>query len=95
MLIIVTGVACTSLVICTISMIIYKSSHNNILIRLGKSLSYNDQFMDSTALRTGTYTVDHLKLANIVGMFFLIKLINNPYLFNITMNKCLILVNLL
>ncbi|XP_018060219.1 PREDICTED: bone morphogenetic protein receptor type-2 isoform X2 [Atta colombica] len=67
LLIIVTGVACTSLVICTISMIIYKSSHNNILIRLGKSLSYNDQFMDSTALRTGTYTVDHLKLANIVG----------------------------
>ncbi|EGI69732.1 Bone morphogenetic protein receptor type-2 [Acromyrmex echinatior] len=30
--------------------------------------SYNDQFMDSTALRTGTYTVDHLKLANIVGV---------------------------
>ncbi|KYN01517.1 Bone morphogenetic protein receptor type-2 [Cyphomyrmex costatus] len=67
LLIIITGIACTSLVICTISMIIYKSSHNNILIRLGKSLSYNDQFMDSTALRTGTYTVDHLKLANIVG----------------------------
>lgn len=27
--------------------------------------------MDSTALRTGTYTVDHLKLATIVGMFSL------------------------
>ncbi|KAG5326756.1 BMPR2 protein, partial [Acromyrmex heyeri] len=66
LLIIVISVACTSLVICTISMIIFKFSHNDILIRLGKS-SYNDQFMDSTALRTGTYTVDHLKLANIVG----------------------------
>jgi len=70
MLIIVTGVACTLLVICTVTMIIYTSSHKNILIRLGKP-SYNDQFMDSTALRTGTYTVDHLKLANIVGMFLL------------------------
>lgn len=45
--------------------------HNNILARLGKPLPYNDQFMDSTALRTGTYTVDHLKLTTIVGMSFI------------------------
>ena len=42
-----------------------------MLARLGKPLSYTDQFMDSTALRTGTYTVDHLKLTTIVGMFFI------------------------
>lgn len=57
------------LLICIIVAIVY-ITYDNILIRLGKS-SYNDQFMDSTALRTGTYTVDHLKLANIVGTFLL------------------------
>lgn len=59
-------------------MLIYRTYRNNILARLGKPLPYNDQFLDSTALRTGTYTVDHLKLANIVGMSLLtfIKIIN-------------------
>lgn len=51
-------------------MMIYRTYRNNILARLGKPMSYNDQFMDSTALRTGTYTVDHLKLTTIVGMLF-------------------------
>lgn len=55
-------------------MLIYRTYRNNILARLGKPLPYNDQFMDSTALRTGTYTVDHLKLATIVGMFSLTAL---------------------
>lgn len=61
---------CVLLVLFTIAMIIYRMYHNNILARLGKPLPYNDQFIDSTALRTGTYTVDHLKLATIVGKIF-------------------------
>lgn len=68
--------------------------HNNILARLGKPLPYNDQFMDSPALRTGTYTVDHLKLTTIVGMFFFIycyfvKLIISFFyhIFNIKITK--------
>jgi len=68
MLIIVSIIACTLLIIFTIAMLIYRTYRNNRLARLGKPLPYNDQFMDSTALRTGTYTVDHLKLATIVGM---------------------------
>ncbi|KAI4504255.1 hypothetical protein M0802_000726 [Mischocyttarus mexicanus] len=67
LLIVVSTLVCTSLVICTIAMMIYRTYRNNILARLGKPMSYNDQFMDSTALRTGTYTVDHLKLTTIVG----------------------------
>ncbi|XP_025271145.1 bone morphogenetic protein receptor type-2 isoform X1 [Camponotus floridanus] len=66
-LIILSIIACILLVICIIAMIIYKTYNNNILARLGKPLPYNDQFMDSPALRTGTYTVDHLKLTTIVG----------------------------
>ncbi|XP_011149457.1 bone morphogenetic protein receptor type-2 isoform X1 [Harpegnathos saltator] len=50
-----------------IIVLLYKVCRNKILAGLGKSSLYNDQFMDSTALRTGTYTVDHLKLATIVG----------------------------
>lgn len=67
LLIIGSTVVCTFLLICTIAMMIYRTYNNNILARLGKPISYNDQFMDSTALRTGTYTVDHLKLTTIVG----------------------------
>ncbi|KAG7201570.1 hypothetical protein KM043_004316 [Ampulex compressa] len=67
MLIAVSSLACTLLVMCTVVMLIYRTYHNNILARLGKPLSYTDQFMDSTGLRTGTYTVDHLKLTTIVG----------------------------
>ncbi|XP_047350082.1 bone morphogenetic protein receptor type-2 isoform X3 [Vespa velutina] len=67
LLIIMSTLVCTLLVICTIIMLIYRIYYNNILARLGKPISYDDQFMDSTALRTGTYTVDHLKLTTIVG----------------------------
>nr|KAF7425103.1 hypothetical protein H0235_007541 [Vespula pensylvanica] len=67
LLIILSTLVCILLVICTIAMMIYRTYRNNILARLGKPMSYNDQFMDSTALRTGTYTVDHLKLTTIVG----------------------------
>lgn len=70
MLIVLSTLICTLLVICTIAMLIYRTYRNNILARLGKPMSYNDQFMDSTALRTGTYTVDHLKLTTIVGTLF-------------------------
>lgn len=74
MLIISSVIACTLLILFTVAMLIYRTYRNNILARLGKPLPYNDQFMDSTALRTGTYTVDHLKLATIVGMFSLTAL---------------------
>jgi len=87
-------IACTLLVICIIAMIIYKTYHNNILARLGKPLPYNDQFMDSPALRTGTYTVDHLKLTTIVGMsffinYYFVKLMTSflSHLFNIKITK--------
>lgn len=71
-IVIITSVLlCILLVICIIALMIYRIYHNNMLARLGKPLSYTDQFMDSTALRTGTYTVDHLKLTTIVGMFFI------------------------
>lgn len=93
MLIMLSIIACTLLVICIIAMIIYKTYHNNILARLGKPLPYNDQFMDSPALRTGTYTVDHLKLTTIVGMSFInyyfVKLMTSflSHLFNIKITK--------
>lgn len=71
-IVIITSVLlCILLVICIIALMIYRIYHNNMLARLGKPLSYTDQFMDSTALRTGTYTVDHLKLTTIVGMLFI------------------------
>lgn len=54
------------LVMCIIVTIMYKL-YLHKLEKLGKLLPYNDQFMDSPALRTGTYTVDHLKLTTIVG----------------------------
>ncbi|XP_011505066.1 PREDICTED: uncharacterized protein LOC105367910 [Ceratosolen solmsi marchali] len=67
MLITVTTLACILLVTFTIIILIYRVYRNNILIRLGKPLSYNDNYNDSSGLRTGTYTVDHLKLSTIVG----------------------------
>lgn len=57
---------------CIIVTITYKL-YLHKLEKLGKLLPYNDQFMDSPALRTGTYTVDHLKLTTIVGMSFFIN----------------------
>ncbi|XP_050448402.1 bone morphogenetic protein receptor type-2 [Cataglyphis hispanica] len=54
------------LLMCIIVTITYKL-YLHKLTKLGKLLPYNDQFMDSPALRTGTYTVDHLKLTTIVG----------------------------
>lgn len=71
LLFIVSVISCLLLTISIIIIVLYKTYRNKILASLGKPLSYNDQFMDSTALRTGTYTVDHLKLATIVGMFSL------------------------
>ncbi|XP_015610272.1 bone morphogenetic protein receptor type-2 [Cephus cinctus] len=67
MLIIVSALILTLLVICTIAMLIYRVYRNSILTRLRKPLSYGEQLIESTALRTGTYTVDHLKLTTIVG----------------------------
>lgn len=58
----------TLIAILVIAIIVYRTYRNKIL---KLPLTYNDQFMDSTALRTGTYTVDHLKLATIVGMSLL------------------------
>jgi hypothetical protein len=50
-------------------------------------MPYNDNYNDGNGLRTGTYTVDHLKLSTIVGEFqtfqnmsliyIFMKLINN------------------
>lgn len=58
-----------TLLICitAIVYIVYKFCRNKLLGRLGKPLSYSEQLMESTALRTGTYTVDHLKLTTFVG----------------------------
>ncbi|XP_012151417.1 kinase protein wishful thinking isoform X2 [Megachile rotundata] len=66
-LIITSVLLCMLLVICIVALMVYRVYHTNMLARLGKPLPYSDQFMDSTALRTGTYTVDHLKLTTIVG----------------------------
>ncbi|XP_012285633.1 bone morphogenetic protein receptor type-2 isoform X2 [Orussus abietinus] len=67
LLVVIITLVCTLLVLGTIFMVIYKVCNNNIFTMLRKPLSYNDHLMESTALRTGTYTVDHLKLTNIVG----------------------------
>lgn len=56
----------TLLTVCTVATLIYRVYQNNILARLGKPLSYMEH-LESSALRTGTYTVDHLKLVNLVG----------------------------
>ncbi|XP_043587446.1 bone morphogenetic protein receptor type-2 isoform X2 [Bombus pyrosoma] len=67
-IVIITSVLlCILLVIYIVAIMVYRVYHSNMIARLGKPLSYTDQFMDSTALRTGTYTVDHLKLTTIVG----------------------------
>ncbi|XP_043525345.1 bone morphogenetic protein receptor type-2 isoform X2 [Frieseomelitta varia] len=67
-IVIITSVLlCVLLAIYIVALMVYRIYHTNMLARLGKPLSYTDQFMDSTALRTGTYTVDHLKLTTIVG----------------------------
>ncbi|XP_076636027.1 kinase protein wishful thinking [Colletes latitarsis] len=67
MLIITSVLVCVLLVICIVALMVYRMYNTNMLTRLGKPHSYTDQFMDSAALRTGTYTVDHLKLTTIVG----------------------------
>lgn len=69
MLITVTTLASILLVTFTVIVLIYLVYRNNVLMRLGKPLPYNDNFNDSNGLRTGTYTVDHLKLSTIVGEF--------------------------
>lgn len=38
-------------------------------MRLGKPLPYNDNYNEGNGLRTGTYTVDHLKISTIVGEY--------------------------
>ncbi|XP_017889163.1 bone morphogenetic protein receptor type-2 isoform X2 [Ceratina calcarata] len=60
---------CMSSIICFVYYVVIMDRvyHINMLARLGIPLPYSDQYMDSTALRTGTYTVDHLKLTTIVG----------------------------
>ncbi|XP_008214725.1 uncharacterized protein LOC100121252 isoform X1 [Nasonia vitripennis] len=67
MLITVTTLASILLVTFTVIVLIYLVYRNNVLMRLGKPLPYNDNFNDGNGLRTGTYTVDHLKLSTIVG----------------------------
>ncbi|XP_014216049.1 bone morphogenetic protein receptor type-2 isoform X2 [Copidosoma floridanum] len=62
----VTILACILLVTFTVVILIYQAYKNNILLRLGKPVPYNDNYMDGNGLRTGTYTVDHLKLSTIV-----------------------------
>ncbi|XP_060822783.1 bone morphogenetic protein receptor type-2 isoform X2 [Bombus pascuorum] len=66
-IVIISVLLCILLVINIVAIMVYRVYHSNMIARLGKPLSYTDQFMDSTALRTGTYTVDHLKLTTIVG----------------------------
>lgn len=44
--------------------IVYK---NNFFMKYEKPMCNDDNYMDGNTLRTGTYTVDHLKISNIVG----------------------------
>ena len=67
MLIIGSTVVCALIATCAITLLICRVFRNNTLGKMKKRLSYNDGFVESTALRTGTYTVDHLKLTSIVG----------------------------
>lgn len=67
MLIIGSIVVCTLIVICAITTLVCRVYRNNILGKMEKPLSFTDGFVESTALRTGNYTVDHLKLTTIVG----------------------------
>lgn len=73
-------------VVLIVAILLYIINRKN-LMSLGKPLSYNDQFMDSTALRTGTYTVDHLKLATIVGTFSLNVSCETNLVSNVTVDK--------
>ena len=67
MLITTITLACVLLVTTTVIFLIFRVYRKNILMRLGKPLPYNDSYNDGSGLRTGTYTVDHLKLSTIVG----------------------------
>ncbi|XP_058801029.1 bone morphogenetic protein receptor type-2 isoform X2 [Phymastichus coffea] len=67
MLIIVTTLACILLITLTVGVLIYIMYKNNLMMRLGKSLPYDDNYNEGNGLKTGTYTFDHLKLSTIVG----------------------------
>ncbi|XP_066588804.1 uncharacterized protein wit [Prorops nasuta] len=66
-IIVISVSVCAILFTCSIAIIAYRAYHSNILGRGRKSIPYPDHYIDSLTLRTGTYTVDHLKLTTIVG----------------------------
>lgn len=59
--------SCTLIIICSVSVIICKLYQKKRSLRFRNSLPYCDQYSDSSAFSTGTYTFDNLKLATIVG----------------------------
>lgn len=87
-MIIATTIIGVSLVTFMIIMLVYRIYKNNLILRLQKPLPRCDSFNESTSLRTGTYTVDHLKFQTILGELFwvqylilVIKFLNIKFVF--------------